>query len=77
MFFRRKSQPDTEDLALTFLEEEIGRFDWQNNWKTVKATGNAREKVQRWLEALNIEHSPDEIVTYLDQYVAKQAGRWR
>jgi hypothetical protein len=77
LFHRRKSQPDTEDLALTFLEEEIGRFDWQNNWKAVKAKGNVREKVQRWLKALNVEHNPDEIVAFLDDYTARQAGRWR
>ena len=77
MFYRRKSSLDTEDLALTFMEEEVGRFDWQKNWEAVKARGDVRQKVQRWLEALNVDHNPDDIIAYLDKATAERAGRWR
>lgn len=77
LFFRRKSQMDTEDLALTFMEEEVGRFDWQKNWNAVKERGDVRGKIQRWLKALNVEHNPDEIIAYLDKVTAERAGRWR
>lgn len=73
---RTKSAADTEDLALTFMEEEVGRFDWKNNWPKIKAAGTARQKVQDWLTALNVEHSPDEIVSFLDGMVDNRAGRW-
>lgn len=73
---RTKSNPDTEDLALTFMEEEVGRFDWKNNWPKIKATGTARQKVQEWLNSLQVEHNPDEIVAFLDSMVDSRAGRW-
>jgi len=73
---RTKSPTNTEDLALTFMEEEVGRFDWANNWPKLKAQGNARQKVQDWLAALQVEHSPDEIVSYLDKMLAERSGRW-
>jgi len=76
LIFRTKSPPDTEDLALSFMEDEVGRFDWANNWAKVKELGTARQKVQEWLNALQIEHDPDEIVSYLDKMVAERSGRW-
>jgi len=76
MFRTRSPAPDTEDLALSFMEEEVGRFDWMNNWPKIKATGTARQRVQDWLSALQIEHSPDEIVSYLDKIVAERSGKW-
>ena len=77
LFFRQRHKVDTEDLALTFVEEEVGRFDWQKNWEQVKAKGDVRQKIERWLEALNVDHSPDEIIAYLDRATAERAGRWR
>lgn len=74
--FRTKSPVDTADLAATFMEEEVGRFDWADNWPKIKAAGTAHQKVQDWLSALQIEHDPNEIVTYLDGMVAERKGRW-
>jgi len=74
--FRTKSPPDTEDLALSFMEEEVGRFDWANNWAKLKESGGARQRVQNWLSALQIEHDPDEIVSFLDGLTAARSGRW-
>jgi hypothetical protein len=74
--FRTKPAVDTEDLALSFIEEEVGRFDWVNNWPKIKESGNARWRVQNWLDALGVEHSADEIVSYLDKLVAERTGRW-
>ena len=68
---------DTEDLALLFLENEVGRFDWQANWQKVKTKGDIRNRIQHWLEALNVDHDPNEIVDYLDRLAIDRAGRWR
>lgn len=76
LIVRTKSSPDTEDLALTFIEEEVGRFDWKNNWPKIKEQGTARQRVQDWLNAIQVEHNADEIVSYLDKMVAGRSGRW-
>lgn len=73
---RTKRPVDTEDLALSFMEEEVGRFDWANNWAKIKGSGAARQKIQDWLDALQIEHDPDEIASYLDRLTSERAGRW-
>jgi hypothetical protein len=76
LIHRTKSPPDTEDLALTFMEEEIGRYDWTHNWPKIKAQGTARQRVQDWLAALQVEHNPDEIISYLDRMLAERSGKW-
>lgn len=73
--FRTKSL-DTEDLALTFMEEEVGRFDWRGNWEKLKSGGTARQRVQDWLSAMQVEHNPDEIVFYLDRLLTERSGKW-
>lgn len=76
LIHRTKRHWDVEDLALEFMETEVGRFDWIHNWPKVKATGTAPQRIKQWLEAMNVEASPDEIIEYLDNLVTKRAGRW-
>lgn len=76
LIHRTRQSWDTEDLALLFIEEEVGRFDWKNNWPKVKESGDIRQRVANWLSALQIEHDPDEIVSHLDKLVAERSGRW-
>ena len=76
-FIKRTRQSwDTEDLALAYIEEEIGRHDWANNWEKAKARGNVSSRIQEWLEAINVQHEPKEIVAYLDDMVKNRRGTW-
>jgi hypothetical protein len=68
---------DVEDAALLFLEEEIGRFDWQANWEKVKSKGGIQDRIQHWLSVLGVDLNPNEIVSYLDRLAVGRAGRWR
>jgi hypothetical protein len=68
---------DAEDLAFVFMEEEIGRFDWKANWEKIKATGTATQRVQDWLNTMQIDNqNPDELVRILDTVAAERSGRW-
>ena len=73
---RSRQSWDTEDLALLYMEEEVGRFDWARNWPKVKARGDIRARVQGWLDDINVRHDPDEIIAYLDQMVKERSGSW-
>jgi len=73
----RAPADDTEDLALTFMETEVGRHDWLNNWATVKASGDIRQKVGDWLKVMEIDHDPDALVDYLDHLAATRTGKWQ
>ena len=67
---------DTEDLAFLYMEEEVGRFDWRNNWLARKSKGDVRAQVQAWLDDIKVQHNPDEIIAYLDKMVEHRTGSW-
>lgn len=69
---------DTHDLALEYIEGEVGRHDWEHNWKQHKSqNGKAlREKVQAWLRHYEIDHDPDAIIRYIDDELMLRPGKW-
>lgn len=77
LVYRTKQHVDVEDLACQYLEDEVGRHDFRNNWAAVKKAGNIRLKIARWLDSLAVEAEPDAIIEYLDRLVAERAGNWR
>lgn len=77
LMFRAKSSLDTEDAALHFVEEELGRFDAKNNWDTLKAKGQTESRIRAFLEALRLDNDPAEIIAYLDRFFAERSGHWR
>jgi hypothetical protein len=76
-----RHQLDTEDIALTFVENEVGRADFQNNWPKFKANQGddaaLRRRVRSWLAYVGIEYDAQAIIDYLDSKVGKIAGTWR
>lgn len=69
----------TQDLALDYIEGEVGRHDWTHNWKQHKTQhGEAlKEKVSQWLNHYEIDHDPQGIIDYIDSTVATKSGKWR
>jgi hypothetical protein len=69
---------DTQDLALEYIEGEVGRLDWEHNWpQHKKLHGDAlKEKVAAWLHCFNISHDPQAIIDYIDNELTKRPGKW-
>ena len=78
--FKAKHGLDTEDLALLFMENEVGRHRWQKNWPKWKEQfqdENAlKQRINTWLNYIQVDHNPQEIIDYLDRMVANQVGKW-
>jgi hypothetical protein len=70
---------DTEDLAYEFMEQEVGRFDWKNNWPRFKANheGILTQRVQAWLDYIGIDYDANEIIRFLDKMVETTDGKWK
>lgn len=73
---RSRQMVDADDLATTFVEEEVGRFDFQKNWEAMKQRTNIRERVRQWLEQLNVDNNPDEVIAAIDLLASSRPGRW-
>lgn len=73
---RNRCAPDLEDLALTFIEEEVGRHDWQENWQRIKEAGTATLKLHEWLTALGCtDITPTKVEQEIDR-LAKRPGKY-
>lgn len=68
-------------MAFMFMEQEVGRFDWKNNWLRFKEKNDARQRVLDWQRAIDPQpeaaHDPDAVIRFLDDYVATHEGRWK
>jgi hypothetical protein len=67
---------EIEDIACSFIEEEIGHYDWRHNWLVTKSAGTARNRVEQWLKSVNSTLNPDDLVRYLDTLASSRCGRW-
>jgi hypothetical protein len=67
-----------QDIALEYMEGEVGRHDWKRNWKDHKARhgGSLKEKVQAWLNHFEIDHDPQGLIDYIDSELSIQDGKW-
>lgn len=74
--FRARHAPDIDDLAATFIEQEVGRYDWKNNWTVYKSKPNLAGRVQAWLDMLNVRVGASELIAAVDQLVSRNTGRW-
>jgi hypothetical protein len=65
-----------QDIASDFIENELGRFDWVENWKLVKQDGSAVDRIEAYLSAYGIDVDPQEVAGYIDRMEDKNPGRW-
>ena len=69
---------EVEDLVAAFVENELGRHDWANNWPAWKAKHpNYLEKIKGYFHHMGEDINPEEIVRYLDNMIISRPGRWR
>lgn len=68
----------TQDLALEYIEDEVGRIDWAHNWPQHKKLhgDSLKEKVAAWLSSYDIAHDPQSIIDYIDNDLMKRSGKW-
>ncbi len=73
-------EPETtpnEEIAADFIENEVGRFDWVNNWQAIKKRGDPVARVRAYLLLYDLRANPVEIVNIIDQMAQNNPGRWK
>lgn len=76
LFYSRRHAPDIEDVAATFIEQEVGKYDWKNNWPVYKNKPNLQARVLAWLKMLDIDVCPSELINELDRLHNRSSDRW-
>lgn len=69
---------ETDDIAADFVENELGRHDWMNNWPKYKAKhGDVRGRIATWLANAGHVAEPEEIERTIERMMLTRPGRWR
>jgi hypothetical protein len=61
------------DLALDFIENEVGGNQFIQNWDKLKSQGDPTEKVANWMQKIGAEADPIEIVKVIQDYAEQGA----
>lgn len=73
---QRYRHDDVEDVASDFVEQELGRFDWRNNWEASKRSGTALPRIRAWLASQNSQLRAEDIADWIDTTARDRPGRW-
>lgn len=67
-----------QDIALEYMEGEVGRHDWKRNWKDHKSRHgeSLKDRVAAWLKHFEIDHDPQGLIDYIDGELSLQDGKW-
>ena len=75
--FRPQHEDAVEDVAADFIEHEVGRLDWRNNWPKYKEKHpDYLQRIQAWTERIRLRCDPQAVVDHLNRLVVLQVGRW-
>lgn len=78
LFPARRSVLEAEDAASDFIEQELGRHDWMNNWPTWKQKHpDYRTKLGEWLQRAGYATSSEAVEKAIDDMILRTPGRWR
>lgn len=65
------------DIAADFIENEVGRFDWINNWNVISEREDPVERVQQYLDNYAIVADARKVVEYINWLALENPGRWK
>lgn len=65
---------DSTDLALNFIENEIGGNSFVRNWANAKANSNVEELVANWLKAIGATGDAKDIVDVIDSLATSKTS---
>lgn len=68
---------DTAEIAADFIENEVGRHDWVNNWRVIRERQEALAKVQAFLTAYGLVGDAAAVVEMIDRMAQENPGRWK
>lgn len=78
LHFRPRVEHALEDVALDYVENEVGRHDWSANWQKLKQKHpDMKSKIQAWLQRYEIDHDPQGLIDFLDRMVTTRPGKWK
>jgi hypothetical protein len=66
-----------EEIAADFIENEVGHYDWVNNWPVIRNRGEALAKVQTYLDTYGIRADARLVVDEIERMLVENPGHWK
>lgn len=60
--------PELEDLVISYIEEEVGRYDFATNWERMRKRGRI-DGISEWLNSHGSQVHPDTFIKAVDSFV--------
>jgi hypothetical protein len=68
-----------QDLAVDFVEQELGRLDFHRNWHVFKQKfpdpESRQKRVQDWMDRIGLEGNPKDVLDRIED-LSQQTGFW-
>lgn len=65
------------DIAADFIEDEVGHYDWVNNWNVVRSRKDPVRMVQEYLDRYGLVADAQAVVNVIDGMAKNNPGRWK
>jgi hypothetical protein len=65
------------DIAADFIEDEVGHYDWINNWNVVRSRTDPVQMVQEYLDRYGLVADAQAVVNVIDGMAKNNPGRWK
>lgn len=66
-----EDEQDNMDLALDFIEHEVGGSRLGRNWAAMKSKGDIAERVSHWMQKIGANGDASVLVKLIDELAAK------
>lgn len=71
----RVTEEEAYDLACDFIEQEVGRHDWKNNWRDIRH--EAEQRVSAWFNRIGLPGvDPTPVISKIDHMTTVLDGVW-
>jgi hypothetical protein len=72
-------EDEISDLACEYVEQEVGRFDFANNWKVSKENPGYLDAIRAWLQRIGESQGLAEMIALkLNEWAIRWGrSRWR
>lgn len=66
--------PELNDNVYNFIEDEVGRYDYINNWENLLNRGKAKSVADAWLKRQDLHYVTDDFVRHVTDVINSHQG---
>ena len=65
---------ELDDDVYNFIEDEVGRYDYANNWAALLRAGKATALATAWLKRQDLHYAVTDFIAYVTKVIRSHQG---